>query len=425
MGLKSTYIDKLKLKNEFTRNVLTLMMGTTIAQAIPIAISPILTRIYTPRDFGLFALFMSVSSFISLAVTARYELAILLPKSDEEAFNIVSLSIIFSLLISFFSFVVIYVFNDLITEFLKNSAISSWLYLIPITVLLAGIYQSFNYWLNRKKKFKQLAYNRVIQTTSTTSTNLFIGFASKSNGLIWGQLVGQIIVTFILGKQIWSEDRDKLRSLSRAMHFEQMITYKKLPLLNLPNAIIDGVRLLGIDTFITRFFSSAILGQYYLAFRMMQAPMSLLGSSFSQVFVQKIASVNKKDMKDILKKFIAISFIISLPIFTLIYFISPFIFEFVFGKEWKTAGYIASILSPWVGLNFISSPISNVYIVLNKQEYMLIFSIFYTLIPLAIIYFFHELGLLQVVQYLSVSMSLLLCIFIIMAYFLACRECYE
>jgi len=49
-------INKLKLKSEFAKNVLTLMTGTTIAQAIPIAISPILTRIYTPEDFGVFAL---------------------------------------------------------------------------------------------------------------------------------------------------------------------------------------------------------------------------------------------------------------------------------------------------------------------------------------------------------------------------------
>ena len=48
-------LDKLKPKSEFSRNVLTLMTGTTIAQAIPIAISPILTRIYTPEDFGVFA----------------------------------------------------------------------------------------------------------------------------------------------------------------------------------------------------------------------------------------------------------------------------------------------------------------------------------------------------------------------------------
>ncbi len=73
-------LQKLKPKSEFSRNVLTLMTSTTIAQAIPLAISPILTRLYTPSDFGIFALYMSISSIISVVVTGRYELAIMLPK---------------------------------------------------------------------------------------------------------------------------------------------------------------------------------------------------------------------------------------------------------------------------------------------------------------------------------------------------------
>ena len=413
--------DKLKAKNEFTRNVLTLMMGTTIAQAIPIAISPILTRIYSPKDFGLFALFMSITSFISVSATARYELAILLPKSEEEAINIVSLSMIFAILISLISLLVIFIFKAKIVDFFNNPEVSNWLYLIPLSVLLTGFYQSFNYWTNRKKNYKRLASNRVIQTTSTASANLLIGILSKFNGLILGQIIGQAIVTFILGKKIWQEDVNALKVVSTNMQITQLKTYKKFPLLNLPNAIIDGVRLVGIDTLITKFFTSSILGQYYLAFRMLQAPMSIIGSSFSQVFIQKIASVDKKEINVIVKKFISLSFIITVPIFSLIYFLAPLIFKIIFGKEWIIAGNIASILCPWIALNFISSPISNVYIVLNKQEYMLIFAILYMIIPLSIIYFYHDLGLITVLNYLSVVMSVLLIGFIFLAYLLSLR----
>ena len=100
--------NKLKPKSEFSRNVLTLMTGTTIAQAIPIAISPILTRIYAPEDFGMFALYMSVASIISVIATGRYELAIMLPKKDEDAVNIVALSIIISFFVSFISLLIVF-----------------------------------------------------------------------------------------------------------------------------------------------------------------------------------------------------------------------------------------------------------------------------------------------------------------------------
>jgi len=109
--------SKLFPHSEFSRNVLTLMTGTTIAQAIPIAISPILTRIYTPEDFGVFALSIIISFFISLI-----------------------------------TLIIVFVFNIQITNLLGNKEISNWLYFIPITVLLTGVYQSFNYWSNRKKQ---------------------------------------------------------------------------------------------------------------------------------------------------------------------------------------------------------------------------------------------------------------------------------
>ena len=101
-------INKLKPKSEFSRNVLTLMTGTTIAQAIPIAISPILTRIYTPEDFGILALFVAISTIFGSIANGRYELAIMLPKKDEDAINIFALGFIVN--VGFISFATALVF---------------------------------------------------------------------------------------------------------------------------------------------------------------------------------------------------------------------------------------------------------------------------------------------------------------------------
>ena len=94
-------IQRLKPKSEFSKNVLTLMTGTTIAQAIPIAISPILTRIYTPEDFGVLALFVAITSIFGSIANGRYELAIMLPKKDENAINIFALGLIITFSMSF------------------------------------------------------------------------------------------------------------------------------------------------------------------------------------------------------------------------------------------------------------------------------------------------------------------------------------
>jgi hypothetical protein len=90
------------MKSEFSRNVFTLVSGTAIAQFISIAASLIISRLYTPDDFGVFTIFISIASLISLLLAGRYELAINLPKSDNEGLNVLGLSIKLNLIISFF-----------------------------------------------------------------------------------------------------------------------------------------------------------------------------------------------------------------------------------------------------------------------------------------------------------------------------------
>ena len=411
-------LNKFKLTSEFSRNVLTLMTGTTIAQAIPIAISPILTRIYSPEDFGMFALYMSVASILSVVATGRYELAIMLPKKDEDAVNIVALSIVISFVVSFISLLIVFSFNAQITSFLGNPDISSWLYFIPLTVLLTGIYQSFNYWSNRKKQYKRLATSRVVQSGTTASSNLLFGFAGfGSGGLIGSTVLGQGVATALLSRLVLREDIGKITRIRRLKIFALMKKYKKLPLFNLINAFIDGMRLSGISILIAKFFSTSTLGQFSLAWKMVQTPMSLIGSSLSQVFFQKVSSVDKADLYVLVKQFIKKAILVSLPMFLVIYFFAEDIFMVIFGEDWRIAGKAASVMTPWLFLNFITSPLSTLFIVLNKQDIMLLFACFYMLIPLSLLYLLRDNGFIEVLNSVSISMTFLLLVFISLVLF--------
>ena len=95
-------ISSLIPKEEFSKNVLTLVSGTAIAQIIPIAISPVLTRIYTPEEFGIYAIFTSIVIIFSVISNGRYELAIVLPEKDEDAINIFALGLIINVVLFFF-----------------------------------------------------------------------------------------------------------------------------------------------------------------------------------------------------------------------------------------------------------------------------------------------------------------------------------
>jgi len=402
-----------KPKSEFTRNVLTLMTGTTIAQAIPIAISPILTRIYTPEDFGIFALYISIASILSLIATGRYELAIMLPTKDKDAVNIVALSLFISFFVSFIALLIVSIFNTQITSLLGNPDISSWLYFIPLTVLFTGIYQSFNYWSNRKKEYKRLATSKVIQSTTTATTNLSMGFAGfGSSGLVLASVLGQGVVASFLAQRVYKEGLYRLKDIETIKILVMLKKYKKLPLFNLPNALIDGIRVSGISILIAKNFTTASLGQFSLAWKIVQTPTALIGSSLSQVFFQKIATAKRADLYLIVTKFLLKSTLISLPIFLFIYIFAEDIFAIVFGQEWRLAGEIASLLSPWIFFNFLTAPMGNLFIVLNRQEIVLVVSLFYMLVPLMILLTLHQFGFIYVLGLISFAMSIILLLYI-------------
>lgn len=375
-------IQTLHTPGSFVSNVLTLMTGTTIAQAITIAIAPILTRIYKPEDFGIFALYMAIVSMIAIIATGRYELAIMVPEDDEDSINILALSIGIAFFISFTTFVLIWLFNAQIIKIIGIDKLSIWIYLIPISVLLTGIYQAFNYWSNRKRQYKRLAISRISQSTTAASVNIGMGFEGFGfSGLILGGFIGQGIATYVLGWQIWREDKEKKKLISKKKMNENMGKYKDFPIINSIHAFTDSLQSSGVVFLISAFFGDVILGLYSLTMRILNAPLGLIGSSVSQVFFQKASETynNGGDLRLLLKKTTIRLGLIALPIFVVLVFFAPRIFVLVFGNNWREAGVYTQILSPWIFLNFLSSPVSQIPIIVDKQKYAFYIGLWYDL----------------------------------------------
>lgn len=363
-------IQKLKLKSEFSRNVLTLMTGTTIAQAIPIAISPILTRIYTPEDFGVFALYISISSIIIAIATGRYELAIVLPKKDDDALNIVALSLGISVLMSLVSFIIVFIFNEEIVSLLNNPDISFWLYFIPLSVLLTGFYQSFFYWNNRKKEYKKLSASQMIRSSTTAASNLGLGYTGYgSGGLILSSIFGQGLATVYIGKIFFNENRQFVDKINKLRILALAKKYIKFPKFNTQHALFNTL-FSQIPIFIlSSFFTSAAVGFYSLSIRVVRTPVLILGSSIATVLYEKITNLKNKSKKymNSIYKFIMLQFILSIILFTVIYFVS-FYFHIIFGEKWDEVGAYIRALIPWLFMVFWVSPLAFSINLTNNQE---------------------------------------------------------
>ena len=359
------------LKSEFVRNVLTLMTGTAIAQAIPVLISPILTRLYTPEDFGVLALFMSFIVIIGTISTARYELAIMLPKHKQDAVNILALSLIISTIVSLLSLVIILIFTDQIILLLGSEDLRIWLYFAPVTIFFIGVYQAFNYWSTRNKTFTKNAISRVAQSSTVAATNLSVGFVKAGSvGLISGAILGQVIGALVLSwKTLVNFNKFKKQLSVKSIKINAR-KYSNFLKINTPHAFINSLQDNGIVYIIIYFFSKVILGSYSFAFRILKAPVGLIGGAMSQVFYQKASKAyhDKKNIQPMILKMYKNLFLIGFPLFLILFLFTPDIFSFIFSEKWKTAGEIAQIIVPWIFLNFLASPVSSITIIMNKQK---------------------------------------------------------
>jgi len=362
----------------FGRNVLTMMSGTFIAQAVPLAVSPILTRLYTPDEFGLFFVYMSLASIVTVLATGRYELAVMLPEKDDDAANLVALALVSVSLTCVLLFLVNWLFNKPMARLLGNPAVSPWLYLAPFTVFVAAVYEVLYYWANRKKQFKRLAVTKVTVASATAGVNLAMGAARLgAGGLIVGGVAGQGIATGVLAGQIWTEDRRMLGKISKSAIRNAARRYKKFPQFSLPADSINVASNMIPAVLLSHFFGGMTAGYFFLTQRVLGAPLSLVARSFQDVFKQQ-ASHDYAQFgnckRTYLKTFKSLCLLAGIPL-ALFLLAAPWLFVFIFGTNWREAGIYAQLLSVMFFFRFIASPLSYVLYIAEKQNYDLVWQI--------------------------------------------------
>ncbi len=369
---KQIYATPKRPKTTFKGDVLRLVTGTVMAQAIGILAAPILTRLYGPESFGLAALFTSFTGIISVLACMRYELSIVLPDSDGEAANLMGVSLLFSLLVAVLTLPIVWFFGPLILHWLKTPALEPYLLLIPITVFINGIFLTLNYWNTRTKHFTRLSITRITSAVATTSTTIGAGFAGYATGgtMIVANVGGQIVATTVLGAQIWRDNGKFLvQNLDCLKMLEGVKRYKKFPIYSSWSALLNTISWQLPVLIFGVFFSPSVGGFYALGFRILKIPMSLIGSAIGQVFLQRAADAKLKgSLQPLVKQtFHRLLMICMLPMLVLA-IVGKDLYILVFGEDWGEAGVYTQMLSVWAIVWFVSAPLTNIYPVLEKQH---------------------------------------------------------
>jgi len=375
-------------KSEFAKNTFTLLSGTTLSMGISIAISPVLTRLYSPEDFGMFALFTSIAGILTVFLNGKYDIAILLPEQDGEAIHLVFISIIITFIIGGLLLLFLFFIKD--TTLPSNILrLSKWLFMLPLFLVLIGLYQALYYWSNRKKRYRSISLSRILSTITTSVNNVGFGLSTmKLFGLIAGQIIGQAMSCGVLIKGVTNQLNPFAKPGFCPRKICQTIcSYRQFPLHAIPAALLNVLGHQLPILVLSYFFGTPIIGLYYFGYRLLNLPMNIIGNSFSDVAYQHTMVMvhQKQSLSVYMERMTAKLLTFSILPFLLFSIFGGVIFRIVFGKDWEMAGIFVQILSPYFLLRFLSSPIT-IFIQTGRTDLLLKWQIMFFLSTLVSLY---------------------------------------
>lgn len=362
-------------QSEFLKSVLLLMTASVVSLAINVLISPILTRIYSAEEIGEVNLYTRIVVFISTIATVRYELSLPIAKQQLHAFHLYRLTYRIALVI-LTSIAIVGLLYALIKPV---DAYSMWFMLLVIVGAYLSVWINIGTnWSIRTKGFKRISQQRITASVVSNGSKWLFGVIGwKTYGLLVSLSLGYLassvlfMLDFVKQKKVYRSYKanKRMRVLSKE--------YRQFPIMSLPHVMID----LGVDlsmaSLIIVCYGKVDYGLFSHAYLLLKMPISIVGQSIGQVFTNRFSELvhARQSVVPLFLKTTRTLFLLSIVPFVVLFFFGEPIFGFVFGQKWATSGTYASIMVPWLMLNFLLSPISSLPMILSRQKEALIIGI--------------------------------------------------
>lgn len=360
----------------FVRSTAVIASGSVVAQIVPILMTPVLTRLYSPSLIGILALYLSYISFVSGATTLGYSQAIVSARDEQEANNLLRISGI-----------VVIPASLACTGLLWLMIARSWLgyralsygVMIPmfVSLVLTGTFFTLRYWLLREGRYRTISSATIAQSVGRSLIQVVSGLVDPMwAGLIAGEVVGRGLGMREMWKAYWATLSHRARAASRAEILETAATYRKFPLLTLPSSLLDNLALALPILLVSSSFGIQVAGQYAIANRILLGPMALVGASVGDVFHNRIATYAREEPAK------AQSFLLTVSAGLLLTGLVPTVVVALFGRQlwmtilgarWEQSGLIAAVIVPMALAQFIVSPVSRIVLVYQGQEFKIIY----------------------------------------------------
>ena len=366
------------VNNPLYRGVLVLGSGTAVAQLIGIVTAPIITRLYTPSDLGVLAVYSSILAIFGVGAILRYEFAYALPKENDDAINLFGLSLIL-LCITTAGFTLILLFGrDLLINAFDLGSIEQYIWFLLIGFFGMGLYTMLNYWAIRQRDYGRITYTKINQGAGGSVCKILLGILSFGPvGLIIGHIVSQIAGITTLARAMWKKERNSLKAISWSRMKSVAGEYKSFPVFAFPASIVNTMSLQLPPLILLALYDSEVVGYYALANMLVVLPGSLISGSMGQAYLgeaSKMVRERSQELRSLYVRTLKHLFIIAVPLIGIPALFAPFIVPFIFGEAWAEAGWYCWPLALLVIVAFVVSPTSWLEIY-DRNKWVLIWDI--------------------------------------------------
>lgn len=370
------FVKKYIKNSQYKKNILIMVGGRILAQAIPILLTPLLTRLYSPSEFGIFGVYAAIIAFIAMISNGRYSLSIILPKSDIEAKRLFLISSFFTVVVSGIFGLIFMICGDWFFGFFEISTLQKYLPILILNILFIGLYESLYYYVLRTKKYKVLTTNIMIQAFVLVSVRLICGYLNLTEiGLIISYLIGYslsyILLIFRLKLPVFSI----FKEFKISEYILLLKRYSKFPKYSLLADSLSVLATYSPNMLLNKIFGSVVTGYYSMSDKILGSPIWFVTSSVGDVFKQEASEQlrEKNSCFEVFVKTIKTLFFIGIIPFAILFIVSPYVIPFILGENWKDVGVFIQIFSIMYFLRFIINPVSHIIYIVNKQNYNVIF----------------------------------------------------
>lgn len=412
-----------KSYSKFMGQVLVLLKGNTVAQIIPIIITPIITRIYSIEAIGALAVFVSISSIMAALSPAGLEQAVVLANSNRRANRVVLIAGISVLIFSLVSIILITLFKILIPANRLLIELDVFVWMIPIASALLALTNVLNQYHLRHTELKKIANGVILKFTSLGIIQIGLGLLARiDSGLIWGRISSNVSQFLYVVRKLKLKD---FRS-SRNEMMSTLKRYRKFPIFTVWGTFANISAIYIVSVLIANFYSIKEAGEFALMQRVLVIPIFFIGQAFGQIYYKYLIAERHKTgfgLKSYRNAIVLLSFsgmIIFIPLYV---FGIDFIDVFLGGKVEDVSIYV-KILAPMFFIRFIANPLSMTLNAFERQELNMIWQVALFVSIVAIFYVSNRLNfeLTKLLGIYSVVVSFMYTIQIALSFKIACTR---